>query len=129
MTWDQDFDRFLKKFDDNVDDLAVEVSLEIATRFILRSPVDTGFFRSNWQIDQGSAPSGTVSIRSKDEAMSAAQSAIQDWDIGSLLYIVNNTEYGIFLEEGHSDQAPTGIVDVTLIEFQDILTGALNELR
>jgi hypothetical protein len=48
--------------------------------------------------------------------------------IGSY-YIANNLDYGPALEDGHSKQAPHGMVGLTKIKFQGILRDAVEDLR
>ncbi|MEO8640963.1 hypothetical protein [Pseudomonas sp.] len=86
-----------------------------------------GRFRGNWQfsidtpadgvLDQID-PSGNVSV-----AVLRAQ--VQSLTIGQTAYLVNNLPYGIALEYGHSKQAPSGMIRVTLARFQQIVDDAI----
>ena len=48
---------------------------------------------------------------------------------GEVHYIQNSLPYMQALEDGHSTQAPAGIVAVTEVEFQDYVQKAIGELR
>ena len=48
---------------------------------------------------------------------------------GLVHYIQNSVPYIQALEDGHSRQAPNGMVALTQIEFKDFLTKALAELK
>jgi hypothetical protein len=48
---------------------------------------------------------------------------------GHTIYIVNNLPYANALENGHSKQAPSGMVKVTLQEFPGIVSAAAQEVR
>jgi hypothetical protein len=47
---------------------------------------------------------------------------------GEVHYIQNSLPYMQALEDGHSTQAPAGIVAVTEVEFQDYVQKAIGEL-
>jgi hypothetical protein len=47
---------------------------------------------------------------------------------GKVHYIQNSLPYMQALEDGHSTQAPAGIVAVTEVEFQDYVQKAIGEL-
>ena len=48
---------------------------------------------------------------------------------GKLHYIVNNLPYSIALENGHSGQAPQGMVGLTVTEYQTIVQRAVEDLN
>lgn len=98
----------------------------LATKIILRSPVDTGLFRGNWQLRVGAPvrgslttldPFGTTAIARIAKAMQS-----DDAPIGKVFYLGNTLPYGHRLEfEGWSKQAPNGMVGISVKEFpQDV---------
>jgi hypothetical protein len=106
-------------------DLAVRrVSLEIFSRVILKSPVDTGRFRGNWQVAIGSIPSGTLELDDKTgtATVSKADLKLVGAKAGDTIYLANNLPYAVRLEEGYSKtQAPQGMVALTVQEFAAIV--------
>lgn len=105
-------------------DLAVrKIALELFSRVILRSPVDTGRFRGNWMVAIGSIPSGTLDLNDKSgtATVSKATAATAGVKGGDVIYLVNNLPYGPRLEDGYSEQAPAGMVDLTVQEFQQVV--------
>ncbi|HEX2554237.1 MAG TPA: hypothetical protein VHL98_11075 [Microvirga sp.] len=78
-----------------------------------------GRFRANWQVGIGSRPAGVIdAVDPSGQATIAAGSAV----IAGLtdkvaIYLVNNLPYADPLENGHSKQAPMGIVAVTIAEL------------
>lgn len=66
-----------------------------------RTPVDTGHARSGWKLEQVEATETSLRFR-----------------------IVNSVGYVIYLEFGWSDQAPAGMVRVTLLEAEQRLRRA-----
>ena len=112
-------------------DLAVrKVALELFSKVILRSPVDTGRFRGNWQVSVGSIPSGTLELDDKSgtATVSKAAAAAAGVKAGDIIYLANNLPYAMRLEEGYSDQAPGGMVALTAQEFKSIVDAIGMEL-
>ncbi|KIF56234.1 hypothetical protein [Pseudomonas fluorescens] len=86
-----------------------------------------GRFRANWHLSIGVVenvtfdevdPSGT-------ETIAALVAAISDFTAGQMVYLINNLPYAIPLEFGHSTQAPSGMVRVTVARFQQIVQEAI----
>ncbi|MFY0682614.1 MAG: HK97 gp10 family phage protein [Thalassovita sp.] len=122
-------DSFAKQVQDFVDkteakmDLAVrKIALELFSRVILRSPVDKGRFRANWQVAVGSIPSGILELEDKSgtATVSKADAASAGLKAGDVIYLVNNLPYAQLLEDGSSKQAPAGMVGLSVQEFQQI---------
>lgn len=105
-------------------DLGVrKIALELFSRVILRSPVDQGRFRGNWQVSIGSIPDGTLEIddKSGSATVSKATAATMGVKAGDVIYLANNLPYGPRLEAGYSGQAPNGMVALSVQEFQQIV--------
>ena len=105
-------------------DLAVrKIALELFSRVILKSPVDTGRFRANWQVAIGSVPDGTLSLEDKGgtATISKATATTAGVKAGDVIYLVNNLPYAQRLEDGYSGQAPAGMVGLTVQEFQQVV--------
>jgi len=103
--------------------LAVQkISLEMFSRVILRSPVDTGRFRANWQVAIGRVPSGTLQLEdpSGRATISEAQATALRVKPGDTIALVNNLPYAQRLEDGWSSQAPAGMVGLTVQDFRQI---------
>ena len=99
-----------------------KISLELFRRVILRSPVDTGRFRANWQVTIGSLPSGTLELDDKtgNVTIDKADAVISGVQGGDIVVLTNNLPYSKRLEEGYSQQAPQGFVALSVQEFQAI---------
>lgn len=104
-----------------------EVAIEMLTRIVMRSPVDTGVFRGNWQVGINVKPSGVLDEPDTSGAATIARgtSVIKKAKAGDTIFITNNLAYGPALEHGWSKQAPNGMVRVTCAEFPDIVQEAL----
>lgn len=112
--------------------------LELATRMTIRSPVDTGRFRGNWQIGDGGPDTRTDSPFDKQPLGSPpAAATFTRWQDqmegvlpGTVIYITNSLPYARRLEyEGWSQQAPSGMVRVTLTEYAGIIRSVLERVK
>lgn len=113
-------------------ELAVrKIALDVFTRVILRSPVDTGRFRGNWQVSIGSIPQGTLELNDKtgQATISKVQAETLNLKAGQVIYLINNLPYGPRLENGWSKQAPAGMVDLTVREYRPIVDAVARELN
>jgi hypothetical protein len=90
-----------------------------------------GHFRANWQLGIGSLPTGEVEgvDPSGTETKAKAKAAIPAKAAGPVYYFGNNLPYAIPLEEGHSTQAPYGMVGLTQVRFNDFVKKAVGELK
>lgn len=83
-----------------------------------------GAFRRNWQLTITSPASGVLPgvDPSGGQAIAAAAAVLSAFKAGPVIHINNNLPYGPALEfEGHSSQAPAGMVRVTLTELESVL--------
>ena len=106
-------------------DLAVrKIALEMFRRIILKSPVLSGRFRGNWQLAIGSVPNGTLELDDKTGTATIAKGAatVMGINAGDTIYFANNLPYARRLEEGYSQQAPNGMVALTIQEFQSVVS-------
>lgn len=125
-----DIRRFVDKANENLDLVVRKISLELFHRVIVKTPVDTGRARANWQVAIGSIPAGTLELNDKSgtATISRVTAATLALKAGDLIYLVNNLEYARPLEYGHSKQAPAGMVRLTLSEFQGVVNRAADEV-
>lgn len=116
--------RWTRKAKTRLDTVTQEINMEILARIVMRSPVDTGLFRGNWQVGIGRKPRGVLTHLDRDGAETIARlsGTIQTVRAGQKLFFTNNLPYALALEYGHSKQAPAGMVRVTIAEFHAITT-------
>lgn len=112
-------EQWVAKSKKNSDQAVRAISLELFKRLVLKSPVDTGRFRGNWNVGLG-APTSTIDEEKKDtdgaETIAAAQAALENAKAGEAVFLTNHLPYAVALEYGHSGQAPNGMVRVTMEE-------------
>ncbi len=95
------------------------VALETLSRVVMKSPVDTGRFRGNWQVSVGGRATGTLARLdpSGQQTIAAGAAVIAHLDRPAMIFITNNLPYANRLENGWSKQAPAGMVAVTIAEL------------
>ena len=99
------------------------IALDLFSRVILRTPVDTGRLRGNWFVSI-EKPNKNISEsfdKSGSTALTSALSSVNKMKLGQKIYLTNNLPYASAIEHGHSQgQAPQGMVKVTVNEFKRI---------
>ncbi|WP_040263673.1 HK97 gp10 family phage protein [Pseudomonas massiliensis] len=122
-----DLAKFAQQSQDAIDETLQEVVIELGNSLIRMSPVDTGRFRGNWQFSIGTPASGSLDTNDPSGNETSARIVGDSilFKAGETAYIVNNLPYAIPLEYGHSEQAPSGMVRITLARFQAIVEEAI----
>ena len=118
----------LKKFEDTsldkVTTVTRAIALEVFRRVILKTPVDTGRARGNWQCTISVPASSVADVEDKGGGKAIAQAAdeVMGWEPEKVvIFLTNNLPYIHRLEDGYSQQAPAGMVAVTLAELDGIV--------
>ena len=147
MTWTADISRWVdRKAIGGMVQIVHGTVIGLGSRVIMRNPVgDTKYWktahppkgyvggrsRANWQYNFGRMPttvldivdtSGSATIKSLTSGVLGAPAAGIHW-------IANNVDYIKPLEEGWSRQAPNGMVHVTVLEFQQVVREAANNVQ
>lgn len=114
---------FAEETKEKIDLIYLGIIFEVGDHLSLHSPVDTGFFRANWNGQFGSADLGVVQVAGATESPAAAKPQ-PDWTGGlsnRIFYWANGVAYGPALENGHSDNAPNGMLRTLDMEWDDIV--------
>jgi len=97
-------------------------ALEALKRVVMKSPVDTGRFRGNWSVSFGSPIAGEdTTDKTGDTTIARGSAVIDKADAKQIVWLSNHLPYASALENGHSQQAPAGVVAVTYAELQAML--------
>jgi hypothetical protein len=137
---------FAKNAEAAIDQVQRKVALDIFSRVIMRTPVDTGRARANWQLLIGEGlPSGTVeaddkgTVSQNGSGNSRTKASVVEQVLAASdtkrIVLANNLPYIGILEYGRDDgspgsqQAPAGMVRVTVTEFEDLVRKAGGEVR
>jgi hypothetical protein len=107
-------------------DFHQKVVLQVLSGVVEKTPVDTGRAKGGWQVTinfiDASIPTG-VKDKAGGATIAAGVAALANLTPFSVVYISNNVEYIIPLEEGHSTQAPNGMLALTLEEVRQQFVG------
>ncbi len=147
MSFALDIQKFAQKCGSNADLVTRKVVLDIGRSLVEKTPVGNpdlwqnpdnkpdgyvgGHARANWSHSIGAL------VNQEFKEIDATGGASIDRIIssvpvkaaGEVHYIQNSLPYMQALEDGHSTQAPAGIVAVTEVEFHDYVQKAIGELR
>lgn len=126
MSFTADIKAFAKKTGQNAEEQAAATLFKLNSLVVNRTPVDTGRARGGWVASVGSPSQGKGradkggqgTIRS---ANNQADKAIKNKDI---YYLANNVKHIVKLEYGSSDQAPNGMVRVSMQEIKGLIGGS-----
>lgn len=115
-----DIARIIAKDKEKLNVVVRKLCLELDKSMVLKSPVDTGRFKANWNVSFSLPDLSTSESTDKSggATIAKAQSELQNVKAGTKVYITNSLPYSYRLEyQGWSQQAPMGMVRVTLAEF------------
>ncbi len=106
-TFNMDLNRLAKDLGLETDKVVRKVTLQLWNGITLKTPVDTGRARGNWNLTEGSADT------SVNEGATSVQAYSEPTGKKSV-YITNSLPYIQALEKGSSKQAPKGMVELTM---------------
>lgn len=136
--------KFAKVADERANNVVRKVIFDLSTALVLKSPVGDpkywkhkpppgyvgGRFRGNWQYGPGRVNIITTSPIDKagSQTIGRIVGSVPERVVGEVHYITNSLPYAIPLENGHSwRQAPQGMVQITVLEFDPIVRAAAAE--
>nr|BDD47044.1 hypothetical protein 14 [bacterium] len=142
-----DIAKFHAKTIEQIDVIRRKTTLDVFSRIVKRTPVDTGRTRGNWQVSVAAPASGTV--EDTEDPTNDISREIEQAQMTDSIFLTNNAPWILKLEyggypnppergtyiprrrggpryeqrskEGFSKQAPKGMVRVTLEEFPYIV--------
>lgn len=144
MSFTSDLKLFAKQTDQKIETVVRVAALKVFTKVVLRTPVDEGQLRGNWQPSLNRPKSGKKSNKdsSGSKTIRGIKSVIGNHKAGQAVYLVNNMPYARVVEEGlynhatkrttasgFSSQAPKGMVRVTVAEFQSIVAKEVRKVN
>lgn len=121
---------FAKKLRIKAASLQKKITFDMHGDIMRRTPVDTGRARSNWFATVGS-PSAEVDVHGsgkKGEVIPQPPAPRLEIDGTQDTYIINNLPYIKALDEGHSKQAPNGMVKLAMKAQDERLEDAVKNL-
>lgn len=126
-----DIQAFVAKAKKNPETVMRSVSLKLFSAIIKASPVDTGRFRGNWQTTGVTPATGLIAgvDPTGNKAVNSAATFITNAPSWYTFTLTNNLPYAERLEYGWSKQAPTGVVRVNVIRFQQLINEEAAKVR
>ena len=144
-TFALDLNKWIAKTNENVEKLVRETVIGLGEKVVERSPVGNpdlwqsppppgyvgGRFRANWQYGFDAMPKGDLPDidKSGQASLNRIQAGAKASPTVGVHYIVNNLPYAQALEDGHSTQAPHGMVGLAVVEFQSIINEEVAKLK
>lgn len=131
MGFQADVKKFADKTKLSMDTVVRKVVIDLGQSLVRLSPVDTGRFRGNWMIGVGSPNAATIEAVDPTGSTSMARitTAAGGLRAGGVVYITNSLPYARRLEYGWSQQAPQGMVRLTVANYQQYLERVVRSLR
>lgn len=122
----------LAKFAEAVDKTKAEATrmivLELHEEFTIGNPVDTGYSRANWNVTiaapsttpRGARPAKGAAKGEQPLAFPAVDlSIVKAIDGKEKVFVTNPVDYVRFLEDGSSEQAPSGFIAIGIARVEE----------
>lgn len=125
----RDVARFCEAAQAKVDRTVRAITFSLFREVIMRTPVDSGRLKANWQVSIGAPASGTVESVDKDGGRTIASMAAGIGGWGTYTCLTNNLPYAHRIEfDGWSHtKAPAGMVRVSFARVDAIVRKAARE--
>lgn len=124
----------INQLDSFTERLITKITLDVTANLVEATPVDTGWARANWVAQIGRPFVEDLSAVTPDGQAAASAGQRQAASLGNVassyrlqrgaVFVSNNVPYIMFLNEGSSQQAPSGFVQRAIAKAvtQDILS-------
>lgn len=115
-----DLSRLVEKAKGQTQVAVRKVVIELFSKTVLKTPVDTGLARNSWFTGNGSIPAAGQgeAKRSGADSIGRITAEVAGLKIeGQTIYLINNLPYIQKLEYGSSQQAPSGMVRLSIQEI------------
>lgn len=122
--WSIPLDRIAKQTGIRIETVARKVTFDLYRNVVLKSPVDTGRFRANWNVSFGVPSYTTTGSTDAGRGLQEAGKALS-LPVGGVVFLSNGLAYARRLEMGYSRQAPIGMVRTSVVEFQSFVNRAI----
>lgn len=110
MTWNNQPSNFTLQLLSEADDLTKKITGDMLQQVVIRSPVDTGAYRSNHRVSIGNVDTSYDASDTSNGAISKGIRTIQaGGGLGKVVHVSNSLPYAVRLENGWSQQAPLGV--------------------
>lgn len=131
VAFDVDLQKFAEKIGLAPKIVVIRITLDLYTRIVKRTPVDTGRARSSWDVKEGTPSDFLPPEVPKGGAAAAPQDGaglVADLTGDKVVFITTNVDYMKYLESGSSSQAPAGMVLLSVAELEVEIESILSQL-
>lgn len=128
----RNFAKVLARVGNKAELVVRKTALELFSGMVMKSAVDTGRFRGNWQCGFGSiiTTTGSPEDKSGSGAIGRAGVVLDGFKAGHTIYMTNSMPYARRLEyDAWSKQATAGMVRITVREYSQYLRKVAAQLR
>lgn len=103
------------------------VTIKLFNAVIQDTPVDEGRARANWRVSEGDPELKEIDRADKTGEVSKGEvlTLVTKSEGNKPVFLANNLPYAEPLENGHSGQAPQGMVRKNVARFQSLVNQAL----
>ncbi len=124
-TFKRNYAKLLERAGAKAEKIVRRTGLELFGSLVMKSPVDTGRFRSNWQVGDRQI---NVATDSRGSIANAA-AVLDSMRLGAVIFLTNSLPYAYRLEHGWSKQAPQGMVKLTVVEYRQHIAKVVREMQ
>ena len=146
MSFTLDMKKFTEKTTSNIELAIKSIVAGVAESVIEMSPVGDatawkspppigytgGRFRGNWDYGFNAAPNTEYAIIDKSGSISMGRidtKLVGKKMAGNVHFLANNLPYAQRLEDGWSNQAPQGMIQLTVIKWQSIVNKSVQNIK
>jgi hypothetical protein len=145
MSFTLDLKEYVDKTGEDIVEVVQQTAIEVFTKIIMDTPVGkpelwknkppadykAGALRANWQTSVNQESSGILTKKDKTgkRTINRMVSTIKQYDGLGYILLKNNLPYASRIEYlGHSSQAPTGMVRVNVLAFEQSMAKAIKKV-
>lgn len=128
MSFSSDIEKIAKKLNLSIESTVRATALELFGSIIVGTPVLTGRAKGNWQTSINEPITSIVDRTDETESIAELEDVAGGSIAGKILWLSNNLPYIRRLEfDGHSSQAPAGMVRTNVSRIESIVSNAAKD--
>lgn len=128
MSFSSDIEKIAKKLNLSIESTVRATALELFGSIIDGTPVLTGRAKGNWQTSINEPITSIVDRTGETESIAELKDVAGGSIAGKILWLSNNLPYIRRLEfDGHSSQAPAGMVRINVSRIESIVSNAAKD--
>lgn len=132
MSFTTDLSKFKKKAMQDYSKVRRTAAISLFSSVVMETPVDKGVLRNNWFASIGNVSSETTTEvdTQGNETIKRIENAIKGEKLTDPIFLTNNLPYAATIEyDGHSQQAPQGMVRINAARWDEIVKEAIKKVQ